>query len=98
MADAERDTTLDKAAERWFGLSESHSDKTEEDDHHRFKEAQSRVVAMAARGRMIMYNNALSQLEYHQRQAEYHAALGRKYAAAAARPWLPVAADSPKPK
>ena len=98
VSDAERDTTLDKAVERWFGPSESHSDKTEEDDHHRFKEAQSRVEATAAKGRMIMDNYAMRQVESHQRQAEYHAALGRKYAAAAARPWLPVAADPPKPK
>jgi hypothetical protein len=98
VSDAERYTTLDNAEVRWFGLSEGHSDKTEEDDHRRFREAQSRVGATAARGRMIMDNYLRSQVEYHRRQAAYHAALGRKYAAAADRPWFPVSSDPPPPK
>jgi hypothetical protein len=98
VSDAERYTTLDNALDRWIALSEGRSDKTEEDDQRRFREAQSRVVATAARGRMIMDNYRRSQVEYHQRLAEYHAALGRKYAAAAARPWFPVSSDPPPPK
>jgi hypothetical protein len=98
VSDAERYITLDNAVERWIGLSEGHSDRTEEDDHHRFREAQSRVAATAARGRMMMDNYLRSQVEYHRRQAAYHAALGRKYAAAADRPWFPVSSDPPPPK
>jgi hypothetical protein len=97
VSDAEGHTTLDNALDRWYGLLEGRSDKKEEDDHHSFREAQSRVVATAARGRIIMDNYLRSQAEYHQRRAEYHAALGRKYAAAADRPWLPVSSDPPRP-
>jgi hypothetical protein len=32
------------------------------------------------------------------RKAAYHAALARKWSRAAARPWLPVAADPPEPQ
>jgi hypothetical protein len=34
----------------------------------------------------------------YRRQAEYHAVLGRKYKAAASRPWLPVEPDPPPPE
>ncbi len=53
---------------------------------------------MAVKRRTILVNHLQEQLDYHQRQAEYHAALGRKYAAAAAHPWLSVAPDPPKPQ
>ena len=33
----------------------------------------------------------------YRRQAEYHALMGRKYKASAARPWLPIEPDSPEP-
>jgi hypothetical protein len=38
------------------------------------------------------------QVEYHQRLVEHHVALARKYAMAAARPWLYVSPDPPAPK
>src|SRR5262249_14744557 len=34
----------------------------------------------------------------YRRQAEYHALMGRKYKAAAARPWLPIEPDPPPSK
>ena len=89
---------LDRGVERWVGLLEGHSTEAEEDDRIRFREAQTRAGAIAARGRLIMENYFRRQVEYYQRRADYHAALGRKYVAAAARPCLPVAADPPIPK
>ena len=90
--------TLDRAIELLVGLPESNSTQADEDGLARFKEAQARVGAMAARREMIMDKHLRRQLDYHQKWAEYHAALGRKYAAAAAHPWLSVAPDPPKPK
>ena len=94
----QRGIALDGTVERWFVLAQGDSTRAEEEAHDRFREAQARADAMVERARMMVANNLKRQLEHYQRQAEYHAALGRKYATAAARPWFAIAPDPPKPK
>jgi hypothetical protein len=89
---------LDTTVEPWSGLAVEESTRAEEEAHVRFREAQARTHTAAVRAPMIMANLRRRQVEYHQRRAEYHAALGRKYAVAAAYPWLAVAPDPPRPK
>ena len=91
-------TVFDTTVARWSALPENPSTQAEEDGHERFREAQARAAAMAVRGRVIMDDYVKQQAALHRRLADYHAALGRKYAAAAIRPWLRVAADPPRPK
>jgi hypothetical protein len=90
--------TPDRAIELLSGFPERNTTQADEDGHARFKEAQARVGTMAARRGMILDKNLQRQMDYHQRCAEYHAELGRKYAAAAAYPWLSVTPDPPEPK
>ena len=52
---------------------------------------------MAVRAHKIVADHARRQAEFHQRRATYHAALTRKYEAAADRPWLSVPPDPPQP-
>jgi len=98
LSPAPRDTALGRTVELAFGLPEGHSTQAEEDDHNRFREAQARAGATALMGRSIANAYLHRQTGYHQWQAEYHAALKRKYAAAAAYSWLAVAPDAPPPK
>jgi hypothetical protein len=98
MSPARSDTEFNRTLELAFGLPEFHSTQADEDDHVRFREAQARAGPMAERGRILRANHLQRELEYHQRRAEYHAAVGRKYRAAASRPWLRIAPDPPKPK
>jgi hypothetical protein len=47
--------------------------------------------------RSSVTNSYLSQSERHRRRSEYFAASSRRYARAAARPWVPLAPDPPAP-
>jgi hypothetical protein len=85
-----------KIIERWLGLPDGDSTPAEEND--RFKQAKARVGEMSARGELIWCQYLQRQAAYNQRKLEYHTALRRKYVAAAARPWLPIDPDPPKPK
>jgi hypothetical protein len=85
-----------RTIERWLGLPESNSTPAEGND--RFQAAQARSGEMSARGRVVWDKYLQRQAEYNQRKLEYHTALSRKYVAAAARPWLPIDTDPPKPK
>jgi hypothetical protein len=85
-----------KIIERWLGLPDGNWTPAEEND--RFKQAQARAGEMSARGRLIWSKYLQRQAAYNQRKLEYHNALRRKYVAAAARPWLPIDPDPPKPK
>jgi hypothetical protein len=82
--------------ERWFGLPEGRSSPAEETD--RFRAAKQRAGEMSARGQVLMANYVRRQADYNRRRLQYHTALRRKYVAAAARPWLPIQPDPPKPK
>ena len=53
---------------------------------------------MSARGRALVAKYVQRQAQYNKRRLAYHTALRRKYMAAAARPWLPIEPDPPKPK
>jgi hypothetical protein len=81
-----------------FGVPEGNSRQAEKEDHDRFRAAQGRVGAMADRRRVIIVDNLRRQLQYHQRRAEYHAALRQKYEEAAVHPWRRISMDPPKPK
>jgi hypothetical protein len=87
---------LDRVIEQWFGLPAERSIQIEGDD--RFREARARSHALAANRRKILDDYTRRQAECHQKRADYHAALARKYAIAASRPWLPVEPDPPPPK
>ncbi len=93
----ERRIALDGTVERWLRLATDDSTQAEEDAHEAFREAQARTGAMAERGQQLVEKNLQRDVEYHRRQADHHATLGRKYATAAAHPWLPVAPDPPRP-
>jgi hypothetical protein len=85
-----------RTIERWLGLPES--DSTPAVGNDRFNAAQARAGEMSERGRVVWDKYLQRQATYNQRKLEYHTALRRKYIAAAARPWLPVDPDPPKPK
>ncbi len=55
-------------------------------------------AVMADRRRQVMVDSFRKRAEFARRHAEYHAALGRKFAAAASRPWFPVPPDPPEPR
>lgn len=87
----EGSTAIDTTGERWSSLSESDSSQQERHAHDRFKEAQARSRATMDTANKLTAEYRARQLELHRRMVEYHAALARKYAWAAARPWLSVA-------
>lgn len=74
---------------------DSETEPARSDVDERFEQARARAVATADFRRRFVIDSYRKRAEYDQRQAEYHAALGRKYAAAASQPWLPVGPDPP---
>ena len=98
VPDTEGGTAIDTTVERWNSLIESDSSQEERHAHDRFKEAEARSRAIADSRNELTAQYRARQLELYRRLAEYHAALARKYAAAAARPWRSVAPDPPVPK
>ncbi len=85
-----------RTIERWLGLPESKPASAAGDDH--FEEARARDRAMAASAQVVWAKYLQRQAEYNRRRVEYHGDLKRKYAAAAARPWVHVDPDPPKPQ
>jgi hypothetical protein len=67
-------------------------------DDKAFAEAKARSRYLFVRSRKIQLKHLFDNAEECRKRADYHAALKNKYAAAAARPWLPVAADPPLPR
>jgi hypothetical protein len=63
----------------------------------RFSDARARADALADRIRVLNETHKKKQVAHWQRQADYHAALGRKYSSAAARPWRAIEPDSRGP-
>jgi len=63
----------------------------------RFQEARARADALADRIRALHDKRREEQVAQWQRQADHHAALGRKYSSAAARPWRAVERDPREP-
>jgi hypothetical protein len=98
MPDTTDSTAIDTPGERWNSMIESDSSQEERHARDRFKEAQARSRAIADTRDELTAEYRARQLELHRRLAEYHAALARKYARAAARPWFSVASDPPQPK
>jgi hypothetical protein len=94
----EGSTAIDTTGERWIALIESDSSQQEQDARDRFKEAQARSRAIADTRDQLTAEHRARELELHRRLADYHAALARKYAAAAARPWLSIVPDPPAPR
>jgi len=84
-----------KTIERWLGLPESDSAPAE--DTERSKAAHAIAAEMAERGRVLVANCVQRQAKYSHKWLDYHTALKRKYISAAARPWLPIKPDPPKP-
>jgi hypothetical protein len=98
MTSAESSGAINLMGDRRTDLLEGAATPADEDAHERFRKAQARVDAVAEIRRRIMSRYRERQAEYHQRLVDHHAALARKYALAAARPWLSVAPDPPVPK
>lgn len=84
-----------KTIERWLGLPES--DPAPEEETDRSKAAHTLAAEMAERGRVLVANYVQRQAKYNHKRLDYHTALKRKYNSAAARPWLPIKPDPPKP-
>jgi hypothetical protein len=82
---------------RWLGIADAESDPKSTAGNDRFQAAKARSSDMSERGRALWLNYMRRQATYHRRTMEYHSALKRKYLAAAARPWIAVAPDPPKP-
>jgi hypothetical protein len=91
-------TAIDTTGERWNSLIEFDSTKQEQHAHERFKEAQARSEAIMDTRNALTADFRARQLELRRRLAEYHAALARKYSAAANRPWFSIAPDPPEPR
>jgi hypothetical protein len=65
----------------------------------RLKQRHDACLAMAARHATIAeFFRRPRGMEARLASAEYHATLARRYAAAASRPWFPVASEPLKPK
>jgi hypothetical protein len=88
--------------EQEFGLPPERSKRAERheqsDGQDRFKEAEARQYALSDKRSKLEDAYRRQQSENHARQAEYHAALARKYRGAASRLWLEIEPDPPQPK
>jgi hypothetical protein len=84
-----------RTIERWLGLPER--DPTPDEETDRAKAARAFAAEMSARCDVLIAKNAERQSAFNRRRLAYHTALKRKYIAAAARPWLPIVPDPPRP-